>query len=264
MIQHPSVPIIKNEKLSKDLFKIVFRSKDLASGLRPGNFVHIRVSPEMDPLFRRAMSIYSCENDTFSVLFRAIGKGTGLLSKMREGDTVDILGPLGNSFDPPDKDETVILVAGGTGVPPLHFLAQWLLSNYGFDGQQILFLCGISSADDLPLSEAVEHLDIRMRTSSDDGSVGFKGYVSELLKTEALPYDIKKLRLYTCGPVPMLREVTKICAEQGIRCQVSLEGHMPCGIGTCLGCVVQSTRGEDEFDRICMEGPVFDSNEVLI
>jgi dihydroorotate dehydrogenase electron transfer subunit len=264
VIQHPHVTIIRNEKLSEDLFKIVFRSKGLASGLRPGNFVHIRVSQEMDPLFRRAMSIYSSENDTFSVLFRAMGKGTGLLSKTREGDTVDILGPLGNSFDLPEEDETVILVAGGTGVPPLHFLAHWLLSNCGFDGQQILFLCGISSADDLPLAEAVKHLGIQMRTSSDDGSVGFRGYVSELLKIEVSSYNIKKLRLYTCGPAPMLREISKICADQGIRCQVSLEGHMPCGIGTCLGCVVQSTRGRDEFDRICKEGPVFDSNEVLI
>jgi len=264
MIQHPYVPIVKNEKLGKDLFRIAFQSREIAARLRPGNFVHIRVSSGMDPLFRRAMSIFSCDDDTFSVFFRAVGKGTRLLSKMREGDTVDILGPLGNSFDPPDKDDTAIMVAGGTGLPPLYFLAQQLLTKHGFDGRKIIFLCGISSADDIALSQAVEQLDVLWRVSSDDGSVGHMGFVSELLEMELEPAYTRKLRVYSCGPIAMLREVSRICAGQGVRCQVSLEGNMPCGIGTCLGCVVQSARGKDEFDRICTEGPVFDSDEVLI
>lgn len=263
-IQHPFVPIVSNEKLGKDLHRLRFQSRELASGLGPGNFIHIKVSPGLDPVFRRAMSIYSCDGDTFAILFRVIGKGTRLLSRMRDGDRVDILGPLGNGFDMPTSDETVIMVAGGTGLPPLHFLARRALQTDMHYADRIVFLYGISSKDDIALANVVAKLGIDFEISSDDGSIGHRGFVTDLLRRSLDEADPLKARVYSCGPNPMLREVSKLCAEHRVRCQISLEGNMPCGIGTCLGCAVQSARGKDAFDRICKEGPVFDSDEVVI
>jgi dihydroorotate dehydrogenase electron transfer subunit len=263
-IQHPSVPIAQKEKLSDDLFRMSFRSPVIAAGLKPGNFVHIRVAAEMDPLFRRAMSVHSCDGDIFRIMFRVVGRGTRLLSLMDKGDSVDMLGPLGNTFDPPGSDEIAIMVAGGTGVPPLHFLTNKLLGNDPGIRDRAIFLCGISSERDYPLAESTEKLDIAFRLSSDDGSIGEKGFVTQLLEDELNQRDRVKIRVYSCGPDVMLREVRRICIERRVRCQVSLEGNMPCGIGTCLGCVVRTTRSEDEFDRICMEGPIFNCDEVVI
>ncbi len=263
-IRHPLVPLVCNERLGKDLHSITFRSKEIALRLRPGNFVHIKVSPEMDPLFRRAMSIHSCKSDTFTILFRVIGRGTRLLSEMREGDRVDLLGPLGNGFEMPGGDETTIMVAGGTGVPPLHFLTQRMLEADMHSKEKIIFLCGISSVDDISLVRVVEKLGVAFELSSDDGSIGHRGFVTDLLRRYLNEVDPVKARVYSCGPDRMLREVSQLCAEHKVRCQVSLEGNMPCGIGTCLGCAVRSTRDNDAFDRICREGPVFNSNEVVI
>jgi dihydroorotate dehydrogenase electron transfer subunit len=263
-IQHPSITVVDRERHGEDLFRITFRSGEMASTLQPGNFVHIKVSTETDPLFRRAMSVYSCESADFSIFFRAIGRGTRLLSRLQKGDQVDMLGPLGNAFDLPGDDEIAILVAGGTGVPPLHFLASRLLeSDPGF-GNRMVFLCGISSADDLPLAEAVQRLGISCSLSSDDGCVGRHGLVTELLEVQLGKISTRRARVYSCGPDPMLRAVSRLCADSGVRCQVSLEGNMPCGLGTCLGCVVRSAADRNEFRRICLEGPVFNSNEVEI
>lgn len=262
-IQHPSVPIAEKEKLSDDLFRMSFRSSDIAAGLRPGNFVHIRVAAELDPLFRRAMSVHSCESDIFKIMFRVVGRGTRLLSMMDEGDSVDMLGPLGNTFDPPGSHETAIMVAGGTGVPPLHFLTKRLISDDPSTKDKIVYLCGISSDRDYPLAESAEKLGVTFRLSSDDGSVGEKGFVTQLLEDELDRHDHGKIRVYSCGPDVMLREVRRICMGRRVRCQVSLEGNMPCGLGTCLGCVVQTARSEDEFDRICKDGPVFNCDEVV-
>ena len=261
-ILHPSVPLAKREKLGDDLFKMSFDSPDMASHLKPGNFVHIRVTSQVDPLFRRAMSIHWRKGDTFTILFRVVGKGTRLLSCLRDGDKVDILGPLGNSFDFPGSEDIAIMVGGGTGMPPLHFLSRTLIEQDATARKRIHFLCGISSKADLPLASDVEKLGVDFKLSSDDGSVGHKGFVTELLEKELEGMNPAKTKVYSCGPANMLKAVSKICSEPKIKCQISLEGSMPCGIGTCLGCAVRSTDSKDQFKRICKEGPVFYSDEV--
>jgi dihydroorotate dehydrogenase electron transfer subunit len=242
IIQHTSVELAEKLILSGGLVKEKFRSGEIASRLKPGNFVHIRVSMYCDPLFRRAMSIHECDGDTFTIFFRVVGKGTKILSQVREGETVDILGPLGNGFEQPLPGEKIIMVSGGTGLPPLHFFTRRLIDNNAFADDNILFLCGISSSVDSPLVNDA----------------------ADLLVDELDKADIANTRVYSCGPDNMLRAVSELCRKRGVRCQVSLEGHMPCGIGTCLGCVVQSSESDTEFRRICKEGPVFDSDEVVI
>jgi dihydroorotate dehydrogenase electron transfer subunit len=264
IIQHTSVELAEKLILSGGLVKEKFRSGEIASRLKPGNFVHIRVSMYCDPLFRRAMSIHECDGDTFTIFFRVVGKGTKILSQVREGETVDILGPLGNGFEQPLPGEKIIMVSGGTGLPPLHFFTRRLIDNNAFADDNILFLCGISSSVDSPLVNDAESLGVPCRISSDDGCIGYRGFVTDLLVDELDKADIANTRVYSCGPDNMLRAVSELCRKRGVRCQVSLEGHMPCGIGTCLGCVVQSSESDTEFRRICKEGPVFDSDEVVI
>lgn len=261
---HPHVLLSRNEKCGDDLFKLTFRSAEISANLRPGNFVHIKVSPQMNPLFRRAMSIHACDDDSFTVFFRVVGRGTRLLAELREGELLDILGPLGNSFRLPEQGDIPILVAGGTGVPPLHFLTATLLGKGHRLQSEILILCGISSKSDMPLVMDLQALGTSLKISSDDGSIGHHGFVTELLEEELKEVDTSRAMVYSCGPENMLRAVSTICIKNGVRCQISLEGSMPCGLGTCLGCVVQSAESATEFKRICKEGPVFNAVEVEI
>jgi dihydroorotate dehydrogenase electron transfer subunit len=263
-IHYPSVSVERRDSLGNGLIKISFRSPELAARLRPGNFIHIRVTQQLDPLFRRAMSVHSADGELFTILFRIVGRGTELLALLKEGARVDILGPLGNSFNPPRDGETAVMVSGGTGLPPLHFLARSLIRDNGVDPETIRFLCGISSLGDLPLTFDVKSLGLDLLISSDDGSVGVRGLVTDLLAHKLQNADVSKMRVYSCGPEPMLRVVANMCVARGVRCQVSLERHMPCGVGTCLGCVVQSPTSDDGFRRVCIEGPVFEANEVRL
>jgi len=263
-IVHRDVKLVEKRDLGGDIFKLTFEAADMAAKLEPGNFVHIRTSKYLDPFFRRAMSILSAESDRFSVFFRVVGRGTKLMSETPEGELMDVVGPLGNLFTLPRPDETAILVAGGTGMPPLHFLTRRFIEKSIIPGDQIVFLCGISSSRDKAIAEYPESLGIRLEISSDDGSIGYNGFVTELLEKELKTRGVDKLRVYSCGPEQMLREVARICLEYGAECEVSLEGDMPCGVGTCLGCVKEAKDKKDEFLRVCKEGPVFDIREVKI
>jgi len=245
-----------------DLCKLTFRSESIATALKPGNFVHIRTSRDYDPLFRRAMSIHYAEGAHFSIFFRILGKGTARLARLDRGDTADIVGPLGNSFAQPTGDDHAIFVAGGTGMPPLYFFARTLVASNKLPSEQMTFLSGIGSRTDEWLTEDPASLGVDHRISSDDGSIGHHGFVTELLSERLDNLDAARVRVYSCGPEAMMREVGRICEGRNVRCQLSLEGDMPCGIGTCLGCVVQVRNTKDEFRRICKDGPVFDSTEV--
>jgi len=256
------VEVVEKTTGGDDLCKLTFRSESISKGLEPGNFVHIRTSEDYDPLFRRAMSIHSAEGAFFSVFFRIIGKGTARLARMVRGDRADVVGPLGNTFKLPEGDEQVLMVAGGTGMPPLYFLAKRLLMTGGLKAEQITFLSGIGGKNDRWLTEDPTTLGVNCQISSDDGTIGHHGFVTELLMAQLNKLDIAGTRVYSCGPEAMMREVSRICMERDVRCQLSLEGDMPCGIGTCLGCVVQVRGQADEFKRICKDGPVFDNTEV--
>ncbi len=263
-IVHRDVRLVEKQVFTGDTFQLTFESSGLAASLEPGNFIHIKTTRFLDPLFRRAMSIHSKSATRFSVFFRVVGRGTRLMSEIDEGELVDVVGPLGNTFTLPNPDETAVMVAGGTGMPPMYFLARKLLDNAILPKEQIVFLCGVSSSRDKPIVDHPKSLNIKLGISSDDGSIGHKGFVTELLEQELRIRDIDKLRVYSCGPEQMLSEVARLCLEYGAACQVSLEGDMPCGVGTCLGCVRESRDNPEEFHRVCKEGPVFDIREVKI
>jgi dihydroorotate dehydrogenase electron transfer subunit len=212
---------------------------------------------------RRAFSIYDYDEaaGVVDVLYKVIGRGSQLLSKLKSGEALDVLGPLGNGFDLPADLERLVLVAGGVGIPPIYLLGKASIRR-GFAGNKITFLCGLTSTAELPMADRLKELPIDLQFSTDDGSLGFKGYVSDLLRQRLADGSLGREPLIcACGPDGMLRAVQAICREQHKRCYLSLESIMPCGVGTCLGCVVPK-EGEEKYLRVCREGPVFDAEEV--
>jgi dihydroorotate dehydrogenase electron transfer subunit len=230
----------------------------------PGTFLHIKPTREgSDPLLRRAFSIfdYDEKEEAVEILYKVFGRGSYILSHVRTGETLDTLGPLGRGFDIPEPDRKLIMIGGGVGIPPVYLLAKCCL-RASFPAEQITFLCGFAAKTDLVLAERVDQLHIQTEFSTDDGSYGYHGYVSELLKkTLDEGVDGPMTNIYACGPEGMLRAVKEVAREYQARCYLSLESIMPCGVGTCLGCVVQKT-GEERYLRVCREGPVFDASEV--
>ncbi len=221
----------------------------------PGQFYMLHSNNTYDPLLKRPFSIFGCKDNTLSFLYRIRGKGTYCLSKLRAGDIIEVIGPLGNSY--PEPDGEFIALAGGVGIASLLPLLE-KRKNMGY-----LFY-GARSKDELVILNEVEALAKEVFVATDDGSGGKKGLITELLKSflNNLESGISnfKLPIYACGPKPMLKELSEIVRESGIKCYVSLEEHMACGIGACLGCVVKTASG---YRRVCKEGPVFDSEEIV-
>jgi dihydroorotate dehydrogenase electron transfer subunit len=216
-------------------------------------------------LLRRAFSIFDYDeaSGVVDILYKVVGRGTEALSRVRPGETLDVLGPLGNGFDLPLTIDQLVLVAGGVGIPPLYLLAKSHLRR-GFDGNKISYLCGLTTVAEKHMADRVEKLPINLQYATDDGSFGFKGFVSELLRARL---DDGSLGINpvicACGPDGMLKAVQSIARTYNKKCYLSLESIMPCGVGTCLGCVV-SKDGEEKYVRVCREGPVFEAKEVKL
>jgi len=255
--------VVENRALGGDdyLLKIELALKSYPV---PGTFLHIKPTREgSDPLLRRAFSIYDYDEHegVIEVLYKVFGRGSYILSRVRAGELLDVLGPLGTGFEIPKLDRQLIMVGGGVGIPPIYLLAKCCLREK-FPAERITFLCGFADKTDLVLAERVKKLNLRTEFSTDDGSFGYHGYVSELLRvTLEAGFDATKTNIYACGPEGMLAAIKRVAQEREIRCYLSLESIMPCGVGTCLGCVVKKT-GEERYHRVCREGPVFDANEV--
>jgi len=224
----------------------------------PGQFYMIRGDWNDDPLLARPISIL--EDDpacgTVRFLIKVVGKGTRLLASSTAGDRLFALGPLGGAFPDEDLPEPVVLVGGGVGVPPVYYLAKRLRER----GVAVRFFQGARTSDDLLMVSELGGLGVDVVLSTEDGSRGVRGMVTEPLG-EALGEGAGMV--CACGPEGMLRAVTGLCGGD-IPCKVSLEARMGCGYGVCLGCVVPIREGKGRvYRRVCMEGPVFDGEEVL-
>jgi dihydroorotate dehydrogenase electron transfer subunit len=243
--------ILVNEPLTAEVFRLTAHAPEIAAAAAPGQFVMVQVSGSLDPLLRRPFSIHSRSADgSLSLLFKVVGRGTALLAKARPGDALGLIGPFGRGFDLSAVDRPVCLVGGGMGIAPLLFLAQEL------PGRKYALL-GARNYDELaPLAKAFAELGCAMQLATDDGSLGHHGFIPDLLD-EVLP-DVS--RVCTCGPSPMMRSTARKCYAAGVPCQVSLETHMACGLGACLGCAVPGRNGH--YVHVCKEGPVFTTEEL--
>lgn len=244
----------------------------VAASAAPGQFAHVRV-PGLEPTaLRRPLSL--CDADPASgaveILFKTVGRGTAALARVRPGDAVDLVGPLGNGFPFPAPGVRPVFVGGGYGVAPLHFLAR-RISEAGGDGgaeapaggaarpRPILF-AGARTAADLLLLDRFEALGADVRAATDDGSAGAKGLVTDALDTwlAARPPDDSPPVLYACGPAPMLRAVDGRAGRLGCDAWLSLDRRMACGVGACFGCVQMVRAGDGAAPvRVCSDGPVF-------
>ena len=192
------------------------------------------------------------------------------MAQKRPGHTLKALGPLGKPFTQKLKEKKRVLVAGGVGVPPLVFLAERLRERGTKDERRrTKVLIGAKTKDSILCEKEFRDLGCEVRVATDDGSRGFKGYVSNLLKKELSTIDYRILTIYACGPIPMLKEISRISLEHTIPAQLSLESHMACGIGACMGCVIKTrdvereTKDVFEYKRVCKEGPVFEAGEII-
>ena len=251
-----TVQIVSNERDTDLYFRLVVRAPGIAPLVQPGQFAHVRILPLKEALLRRPFSIFQISGDTLSILYKTIGRGTEVLSRMRPGEELSMIGPLGHGFTVPQPAcETPLLVAGGYGMAALYLLAQ------RSPQKGVVFVGGRRRVDILCEAE-FRALGWEVRATTEDGSHGEKGLVTEALKTE-LERHAPGRKLFACGPTQMLKAVGRLAAEFNLPAELSLDEHMGCGIGVCLTCVVPIKAGEGwEYQRTCTEGPVFDSREV--
>jgi dihydroorotate dehydrogenase electron transfer subunit len=251
-----TVQIISNERDTDLYFRLVVRAAQIAPLVQPGQFVHVRIPPLRDALLRRPFSIFQASGDTLSILYKTIGQGTEVLSRMRSSEELSMIGPLGHGFTvPPPGGETPLLVAGGYGMAALYLLAQ------RSPQRGIVFVGGRRRVDILCEAE-FRALGWEVRVTTEDGTHGEKGWVTQLLQAE-LERRAPGRKLFACGPTPMLKAVGRLATEYNLPAELSLDEHMGCGIGVCLTCVVPIKAGEGwEYQRTCTEGPVFDSRQI--
>lgn len=223
----------------------------IAGSAKAGQFVNVRADNSFEPLLRRPFSISDVEGNSLTLMVLLKGAGTKKISLKKAGDTLNVIGPLGNGFPEPSHKK-VLFVAGGIGIAPFRFFSRKI------SGSVMLF--GAKNKDLVPdLTEFRKNCDIRIAT--EDGSVGSKGTVIDLLAE----LDLKQYAIYACGPNPMLRAMTKVftkCPSGDIEAYYSIETVMGCGFGACKGCAVETPSGE--FKLACTDGPVFAWNEVKL
>ncbi|MBL7083674.1 MAG: dihydroorotate dehydrogenase electron transfer subunit [Candidatus Aminicenantes bacterium] len=259
MIKDPQALIV-GKKNWEDYYLFSLESSGIASQALPGQFIMVRISAQPQPLLRRPFSIHSKEKKNIEIFFQITGLGTSLLSQKRIGESLDILGPLGKGFVTGEsfQDKVIVAVGGGRGIAPLYFLSQELCSS----GASVKIFYGGKSHKDLPLKEKFEKDGIELFCSTDDGSFGYKGFVSDFFKAE-----LEKLNpscVFACGPEEMMKKIAQITQEKNIPAEFSLESVMGCGFGACWGCVKKIKKNfKEEWTKICEEGPVFSREEII-
>lgn len=261
-IASEQVSVVRLKHLSCDYYSLRLGPWSRLSRCRPGQFIHLGL-PDTDIYFRRAMSIAAVhpDNAELELIFKVFGRGTTRMTKLRKGDQVNVLGPLGVPFKLPRQNETLLMIGGGVGFPPLYYLSKVLVEK-GHDPAKIKFFYGGRSSGEIVERKRIRDLGVEFHPVTDDGSFGVKGIVTSAVEAYLSVSNLTRTRIYSCGPEPMLRAVDKLGLDHGIPGQVSLEAPMPCGIGICLGCIVPLRAGGNA--RVCAEGPVFEIGEVLL
>ncbi|EIT85023.1 dihydroorotate dehydrogenase electron transfer subunit [Fictibacillus macauensis ZFHKF-1] len=250
------VQIVSQREIAPAIYELVVTGQIVRYMTAPGQFLHVKVSEELEPLLRRPISICDVDQQkqTVTMLYRKEGRGTSLLSKKKPGDLLDLLGPLGSGFPTNEvaSGQTALLIGGGIGVPPLYYLGKQLQQQ----GVSVISILGFASAADIFYEEAFRSLG-EVYVSTVDGSAGTKGFVTDVLTQQLITYD----GLYACGPNVMLRALQ----QQGVKGYISLEERMGCGIGACFACVCHVPNGAStDYVKVCSDGPVFKIGEVMI
>lgn len=256
-----STEVISNELVAENHYLLRCSCPEIAANALPGQFIHVLIPQGSGLLLRRPFTIYSVEGDEITMLYQLIGEGTAVLSGLKHSDFIRVLGPLGNSFEIDPVPDPAIIVGGGAGIASLMLLAATLRKA----GVHALGLVGSVNRARLLSVEDLRTIGVEIHIATDDGSVGYHGFVTELLTQILETQELQKPRIYACGPDGMLRVVTKIALDYGIPTRLAMENRMGCALGVCLGCVckVQIPGGEFEYQRVCTEGPVFNAEDII-
>ena len=252
--------VVKQQELGAGIFDLTLQTKDIAAAAKAGQFVSV-YSNDPSKLLPRPISLCGIDKEKglIRLVYRVTGEGTGTeeFSKLKEGDSVKILGPLGNGFTV-EEGKTAFLIGGGIGVPPMLQLAKDINAAGNVPKMQIIM--GYRDENTFLLDEFKEQAESFV--SSDNGVVGTKGTVVDAIKANGLKADV----IYACGPTPMLRALRDYADENGMTCYISMEERMACGIVACLACVCKTKEKDHHTNvnnkRICKEGPVFNAKEV--
>ena len=253
--------VISNEPVAENHYLLRCSCPEIAANARPGQFIHVLIPQGSGLLLRRPFTIYTVEGDQISMLYQLIGEGTTVLSSLKWGDFIRVLGPLGNTFEISPIPNPAIIVGGGAGIASLMLLAAALRNA----GVHTLGLVGSMNQARLLSVADLKTLGVETHVATDDGSIGHHGFVTELLTDILETHDLRNPIIYACGPDGMLRAVTKIALDYSIPTQLAMENRMGCALGVCLGCVckVQMPAGGFEYQRVCTEGPVFNAENII-
>lgn len=235
--------ITSNKKIARGIFKMTLAG-DTSAITAPGQFVNIK----LDGFFlRRPISVCDCVEDNLTLIYKTVGRGTEQMSRMAAGDELNLLTGLGNGYNTRTSGDSPLLVGGGVGVPPMYMLCKKLIS----EGKNVTVVLGFNSKDDVFYEDEFRALGADVHIATADGTYGTKGFVTDVIKN--LQYTF----FYTCGPEPMFRAMHKMMKTPG---QYSFEERMGCGFGACMGCSCKTLTGNK---RICKEGPVMESEEII-
>lgn len=235
--------VISNKRIAKNVYEMILEG-DASAIIAPGQFVNIKIEGEF---LRRPISICDYSENSLTLIYKVVGKGTSIMSAMQEGTWLDILVGLGNGFNTDFGGENPVLIGGGVGVPPMYRLAKDLIS----EGKKVSVILGFNKEEEIFYADEFEKIGAKVYVTTVDGSVGTKGFVTDVLKELDYSY------FYTCGPEPMLKAVYNTSATSG---QLSFEERMGCGFGVCMGCSCKTKYGNK---RICADGPVLEKEEII-
>ena len=235
--------IASNEPLTDSVWRMVLVG-DTQYLTAPGQFVNIAIE---GCYLRRPISVCDYDEKSITIIYKVVGRGTEIMSRMQPGEKLDVLTGLGNGFSTAATTESPVLVGGGVGVPPLYNLAKKLQA----EGKKVQVVLGFNRAEEIFYAEEFRALGVDVHVATADGSVGVKGFVTDAMKE--LDFDY----VYTCGPLPMLKAIYAATECDG---EYSFEERMGCGFGACMGCSCQTTKGSK---RICKEGPVLKRDEII-
>tara|TARA_S200000501_G_scaffold378060_1_gene438910 strand:+ start:1885 stop:2664 length:780 start_codon:yes stop_codon:yes gene_type:complete len=249
--------IIKHENFQGDYRILSMEAPKIGPLVKPGQFIHLKVPKLNDRILRRPFSVYKADSESITLLYKPVGKGTESMVALQSGNTVDIIGPLGNGYPSAKDDSFPVLVAGGYGNAALYLKAKEL------DTKGIAFFGGQTAEDILCVNE-FKDLGWEVQCSTNDGSLGVKGLITDAIDPWMEKQNISNLEFFVCGPGPMLRAIGDRATSNDFTAWLSLDENMACAVGACLTCVIKIKDGEGwKWARCCKEGPVFESREVL-
>jgi len=262
--------VVKNERLKSVYFLLTVYCPPIADEIKAGQFVMLKVSEDHSPLLRRPFSVHKSfpvthpdkrRRGCLLIFYKKVGKGTEKMTKLRKGQRLDLIGPLGNGFSvsPLPSSKNIILVGGGVGIVSLYSLAERSRPR------DLSIFIGGKTEDDILCEEDFRKLGVsKIFIATEDGSLGYKGTVIDLFLAQGnRSKGSGSYHLYACGPIEMLRELARAVKSKEVVCQASLETRMACGFGACWGCVVKTTDPHTPYQRVCKEGPVFNLKEIV-